>query len=198
MMPLPTRNRLLPAALAMTLALAACGDDAEETSAEDSGSSVRVVEVAEGITATGPWARSTPAEAENGAAYFTLSSVGDLVIMTASAPAEIAGAVELHETVPAHDTEATDDTQATDGEAAEDDSAAESGGDGMDTAMTMRQVDSIVVPAGGSVVLEPGGLHVMLLDLAEPLEAGDTFDLTLTTETGDELTVPIEVRDEAP
>ena len=64
--------------------------------------------------------------------------------------------------------------------------------------MTMQQVDSVDIPAGGSVAFEPGGLHVMLLDLPDPLEIGETFDLTLTTADGVEIIVPVEVRTEAP
>ncbi len=65
-------------------------------------------------------------------------------------------------------------------------------------AMMMREVSSIDVPAGGEVVLEPGGMHVMLLELPDPLEAGETFDLTLVTDAGDEIVIDVEVRDEAP
>ena len=70
-------------------------------------------------------------------------------------------------------------------------------GDG-EIAMTMQEVAAIALPAGETVSLEPGGLHVMLLDLPEPLEAGEEFELTLTLEDGEELVVGVEVRDEAP
>ncbi|MCU0274542.1 MAG: copper chaperone PCu(A)C, partial [Acidimicrobiales bacterium] len=64
--------------------------------------------------------------------------------------------------------------------------------------MTMRPVDGIDLPAGEAVALEPGGLHVMLLDLPAPLEIGQTYELTLTFEQAGEQTVTVEVREEAP
>jgi copper(I)-binding protein len=68
--------------------------------------------------------------------------------------------------------------------------------EGMDGAMTMREVDAIDVPAGKKVVLEPGGYHVMLIRLIEPLVAGDKFDIELEFEKAGKQTVTAEVRDE--
>ena len=68
----------------------------------------------------------------------------------------------------------------------------------MEGAMTMQPLDAIDLPAGETVVLEPGGLHMMMLDLAEPLESGEQFDLTLTLDNGDEVVVEVEVREDAP
>ncbi len=48
--------------------------------------------------------------------------------------------------------------------------------------MRMREVSSIEVPASGQVALARGGLHMMLIDLKQPLKAGDRFDLTLRFE----------------
>lgn len=46
---------------------------------------------------------------------------------------------------------------------------------GSDGQMRMEPVDSLAVPAGRGVVLEPGGLHVMLLDLKRDLAVGDSL-----------------------
>jgi len=46
--------------------------------------------------------------------------------------------------------------------------------------MRMREVEAIEVPAGGSVTLAPGGLHVMLLGVTKPLRSGFGVPLTLT------------------
>ncbi|HXP03924.1 MAG TPA: copper chaperone PCu(A)C [Stellaceae bacterium] len=46
--------------------------------------------------------------------------------------------------------------------------------------MKMRQVDGIDLPAGQGVTLKPGGYHIMLTGLAQPLTEGQTFPLTLT------------------
>ena len=45
--------------------------------------------------------------------------------------------------------------------------------------MKMRQVPALALPAGKTVALQPGGFHVMLLDLKQPARAGDTVLLTL-------------------
>ena len=62
-------------------------------------------------------------------------------------------------------------------------------------AMTMQQVESIPLPAGETVRLEPGGYHIMLLELVEPLEEGQTFDLTLEFESSATQTVTVTVQD---
>ena len=55
--------------------------------------------------------------------------------------------------------------------------------------MRMRRVDAIEVPAGKTVMLQPGGYHVMLMDLKRPLDAGDKVDLTLVFEKAGEVAV---------
>lgn len=49
--------------------------------------------------------------------------------------------------------------------------------------------DGLPLPAGQAVALEPGGHHLMLLGVKEPLVAGDTVTLTLTFTTS----APVEV-----
>ena len=45
--------------------------------------------------------------------------------------------------------------------------------------MTMRAAGAIDLPAGRTVELKPGGLHLMLMDLKQPLAAGTSVPLTL-------------------
>lgn len=59
--------------------------------------------------------------------------------------------------------------------------------------MRMRQVDGIDVPAGGSVELKPGGLHIMFIGLKGPLKAGDTFPATLKFAKAGEVKVTVQV-----
>jgi copper(I)-binding protein len=68
----------------------------------------------------------------------------------------------------------------------------------MGGAMTMREVGEIALPAGTTVNLEPGGYHIMLLDIATPLELGQKFDVTLTFEQAGDKVVEVEVREAAP
>jgi copper(I)-binding protein len=57
--------------------------------------------------------------------------------------------------------------------------------------------NGLELPAGKTVELKPGGFHVMLMDLKQPLKAGDTVPLTLVVEGADkkretlELKVPV-------
>jgi copper(I)-binding protein len=58
----------------------------------------------------------------------------------------------------------------------------------------MRAVDGIEVPAGKRVVLAPKGTHIMLMGLAKPLVAGETFPLELRFAKAGELGVTVIVR----
>ena len=59
--------------------------------------------------------------------------------------------------------------------------------------MKMSAVPAIDLPAGKSVALQPGGYHVMLMDLTQTLKEGDTVPVTLTFEdkTGKKQTVEV-------
>jgi copper(I)-binding protein len=58
----------------------------------------------------------------------------------------------------------------------------------------MRAVEGIEVPAGKRVVLAPKGTHIMLMGLAKPLVAGETFPLELRFAKAGELGVTVLVR----
>jgi copper(I)-binding protein len=60
----------------------------------------------------------------------------------------------------------------------------------------MAVVPSIEVPAGGRVALEPGGYHVMLIGLRDPLRTGDNFPVTLVFERAGRVRVETQVREE--
>lgn len=64
-----------------------------------------------------------------------------------------------------------------------------------DGVMTMRPLDNgLPIGAGETVVLEPGGLHLMLMGLKAQLVEGGTVDLTLTFEKAGTITLPFEIR----
>lgn len=54
--------------------------------------------------------------------------------------------------------------------------------------------EGLPVPAGGQVALEPGGLHVMLLDLAEDLQAGQSIEVLLHFDRAGDLPLQVPVR----
>jgi len=63
--------------------------------------------------------------------------------------------------------------------------------DGM---MTMRKVQRIALPAHGVASLEPGGYHVMLIDLKRKLKVGDQVRIKLVFQDGSEKSVVAPVR----
>lgn len=62
--------------------------------------------------------------------------------------------------------------------------------------MRMREVKAIELPKGKAVSLEPGGYHIMLMNLAKPIAAGEIIPLVLTVESGGKQQT-IEVKAEA-
>jgi copper(I)-binding protein len=60
--------------------------------------------------------------------------------------------------------------------------------------MKMRPLDGLDVPADQPVTLKPGGAHIMLMGLNQPLQAGQSFPLTLSFEKAGqrEVTVAVE------
>lgn len=59
--------------------------------------------------------------------------------------------------------------------------------------MRMRQLDVLVLPAASTVVLEPGGLHLMFVGLKAALKAGDSFPLKLRFEKAGEVEVQVKI-----
>ena len=59
--------------------------------------------------------------------------------------------------------------------------------------MKMRQVKDIVLPAGGTVELKPGGLHLMFMNIKAPLAAGQTVPVKLKFAKAGEVEVKMPV-----
>ena len=60
--------------------------------------------------------------------------------------------------------------------------------------MEMRAVAALALPAGKTVELRSGGYHVMMMDLAKPLAAGETVPITFTVEGAGGKRTTVEVR----
>jgi copper(I)-binding protein len=60
--------------------------------------------------------------------------------------------------------------------------------------MRMRALPAIDIPAGQTVELKPGGLHVMFVGLTRALQTGTSFPLTLRFEKAGEVQVDVHVR----
>lgn len=190
-------RRLVALSAVAALTFAACGgDDASDSAATEAPADMPAdtsAGMTSGVEITGAWARNSPAMATMGAAYMTIMSANGDRLLAASVDSAIAAAAEVHEVVPA---EGSDTTMAMGGGMGSDTSMPM--GDMGSGEMVMREVEAIDVPAGEMVMLMPGGYHIMLIDLVAPLELGQTFDVVLTFETAGDVTVPVEVRDEAP
>ena len=59
--------------------------------------------------------------------------------------------------------------------------------------MKMRPLSGLDIPAGQPVTLKPGGDHIMLMGLNQPLRAGQTFPLTLDFEKAGSRSVTVTV-----
>lgn len=64
--------------------------------------------------------------------------------------------------------------------------AVEAGENGVSRMVHLKVLD---LPAGETVTLSPGGMHLMLMQLEQKLEEGATLPLTLTFETAGVITV---------
>ncbi len=180
---------------ALTL-LAACGDD--EKSADTTVATADTGATAGAPVVTGAWARTSPSMATAGAAYATITSPVDDKLLAASVDASVAATVQIHETVMASDTDST--MMGSDTTAMGSDTTMMGGTDTTMAGgeMKMQPVEFIELPAGVAVELKPGGYHIMMLDLVNPLEVGTTIQITLTFEKAGDITVDVPVLDEAP
>ena len=59
--------------------------------------------------------------------------------------------------------------------------------------MRMTKVDSIAVPAGQTVALQPGGYHVMMMGLKSEMAKGSHFKVTLSFKNAGDIEVMVPV-----
>lgn len=117
-----------------------------------------------GIQIEGAWARPA-AEGQISAAYFLVSNFDEQPDTLVSVRSEAAQNVEVHESYEQED-----------------------------NMMGMRQVTNLEIPSQSTIRFEQGGLHIMLMQLTDPLEDGDSFELTLIFANNGEVVVDVPVR----
>lgn len=111
-----------------------------------------------------PWSRATPPGAKTGAGYLGLTNEGSTADRLVGASSPAAPKVEVHKM------------------------SVEGG------IMKMSPVaGGIEIPAGGNVMLAPGGYHLMLMGLAKPFVQGEKVPVTLTFEKAGDVTVQLKV-----
>lgn len=111
-----------------------------------------------------PYARATAAGQMVGGGYFKLQNKGKADDKLLAVSADVSETVELH-------------TMIMDGDVAR-----------------MREVSGIDVPAGKTVELKPGGLHVMFMGLKAPLKVGAQFPATLKFEKAGSVMIEFQVQ----
>lgn len=122
-----------------------------------------------GVSVSDAWARPSPGDemtsmgGVNGGAFMTIRNNGSQPDTLIGAESSAARVVEIHETTMSGDV------------------------------MRMQQVESLEIPAGGEVLLQPGGYHIMLIDLQQSLAPGDTIEITLVFQQAGRVTVSVSV-----
>jgi len=111
------------------------------------------------IAVTDVWGRATASGQTTGAAYMTIANNGEAADRLLSAKASLSQTSMLHATRT----------------------------DNGISSMTM--VETLDIPAKGRVALTPGGTHLMIIDLAVPMNAGDRFFVDLKFEKSGNKTV---------
>lgn len=99
------------------------------------------------------------------AVYLTIYNPGETQERLIAAETEAADIVEIHEVTMQNDV------------------------------MQMRPVEGVDIPAGETVALAPGGLHIMLLDVRQPLLTGEAIMLHLHFESGEEISLAVPIYD---
>ncbi len=111
------------------------------------------------------WARAMLPNQPAGGGYMTIANQGQEADRLVSASSPAAGKVEIHSMQVINDV------------------------------MTMRPVEGgLEIPAGETVELKPGGLHVMFMAVAEPFAEGDTVPVTLEFEQAGSVDIALPVR----
>lgn len=119
------------------------------------------------LTISDAWARPAPTGI-NGTVYFVAknNTEADDTLLGVSIESDIADAAEIHMSM-----------QSDQG------------------VMSMQMQEAIQIPEGEDVSFEPGGLHIMLVNLKRDLKVGDTFTLTLRFENTGETPLLVEVKE---
>lgn len=117
-------------------------------------------------TVTGAWVRPPIGADRPAAGYLVITNPGPETDALLGATSPVSMRVELHETAM--------------------DSSGMAG---------MHPIERLEIPAGGTVRLEPGGYHLMLMDVGDMIKPGGTVELRLRFERAGTVVVQAEVRE---
>jgi copper(I)-binding protein len=117
------------------------------------------------LVITQAWSRATPGGAKIAGGYLTIENKGSVTDRLVGGSGEVAGKIEVHEM------------------------AMNNG------VMTMRPLDKgLAIEPGQTVKLAPGGYHLMMFDLREPLKQGDKVPVTLEFEKAGKVNLSLDVQ----
>ena len=117
------------------------------------------------LVITQAWTRATPSGAKIGGGYLTIENKGTAPDRLVGGSGDVAGKIEIHEM---------------------------SMNNGV---MKMRPLDKgLTIEPGKTVKLAPGGYHLMMFDLKNPLKQGDKVPVTLEFEKAGKVTVSLDVQ----
>jgi periplasmic copper chaperone A len=110
------------------------------------------------------WARATPGGAKIGGGFLTIENKGSAPDRLIGASSDAAGKIEVHEMAM------------------------------NDGVMKMRPLDNgLAIEPGKTVKLAPGGYHLMMMDLKNPLKQGDKMPISLQFEKAGKVAVTLDV-----
>jgi len=130
--------------------------------------SIEAASAAGRLEVTGAWIRTAPPGAMMLAGYATLRNTGDAPLTVIGADSEAFGDVSLHESIE------------------------------IDGVARMDALGSIEIAAGASVVLAPGGKHLMLMRPKGEPKSGESIKIHIAAKPGEGNTANFVVRDTAP
>jgi copper(I)-binding protein len=117
------------------------------------------------LVITQAWSRATPGGAKIAGGYLTIENKGSTADRLIGGSGDVAAKIEVHEM------------------------ATNNG------VMTMRPLDKgLTIEPGKTVKLAPGGYHLMLFDLREPLKQGDKVPVTLEFEKAGKVKLSLDVQ----
>ncbi|SFM02605.1 copper chaperone PCu(A)C [Marinobacter zhejiangensis] len=116
-----------------------------------------------GVTVDHPWARPTPAVAPvHGAVYFSVTNRREVPVVLDGASTPLTDHASIHQTRD------------------------------VDGTLRMESVEGgLAIQPGESISFEPGGYHVMLMNMEAPLTEGEKFPLTLTFQGGESILLDV-------
>jgi copper(I)-binding protein len=110
-----------------------------------------------------PWSRATPAGAKTGAVYATVINNGSSSDSLVGAATPVGDRVQFHSVIE------------------------ENG------VSRMREMPTVDVRPGAKVTFTPGGMHIMIVGLKEPLKEEQSFPMTMTFEKAGKIDMMIPV-----